>query len=99
MSRAVTLLLLVRVCALVREGGGVGGLACLGAPAGAVEVAAAELSGSAEGDAQSGAPGYAGGVDVAATAHRAETLNCAGAARISLSDCMAFFRQNLSIAI
>jgi hypothetical protein len=73
MSCAWTLWLLVEVCARA-EGGGA--FACPGPSlAGAMEAAATELSGGAEGDTQLGAPGDAGSVDVAVAASRAETLN------------------------
>jgi hypothetical protein len=42
-----------------------------------MEAAARELCGDVRGDARSGAPGNAGGFNVAVAANRAETLNCA----------------------
>jgi hypothetical protein len=73
-----------QVCALV---GGGGELACPGPflPC-AVGVAAAELSGGADGDAPPEAPGDADGPDMAVAANSAEMLNRSGAARLSLSD-------------
>jgi hypothetical protein len=84
MSSTASLCLLLQSCVPAEAGGW---LTCPGlSVTGAMEAAAKELCRDVNGNARSGTPDDAGGVDVAVAVNRAETLNCGCDVRVLPSD-------------